>query len=65
MEAFQAEIHRMLGGRTPVEFLRLLPEERKRVFHEHLVKDDPIIIEEGDDGDEMNPQIAPGRLLQQ
>ena len=55
----------MLGGRTPVEFLRLLPEERKRVFHEHLVKDDPIIIEEGDDGDEMNPQIAPGRLLQQ
>lgn len=40
-------------GRTVAEFLTLPPEEREAIFRDHLVQDDPVIMQEGDDGGEM------------
>lgn len=60
-----AEIRRMLDGRTVEKFSQLPLIERKSIFNEHLVQPQRVIIEEGDDGHEMNPAIADGVLLLQ
>ncbi|KNB19327.1 hypothetical protein FOXG_16446 [Fusarium oxysporum f. sp. lycopersici 4287] len=59
------EVRRMLQGRTVEEFSQLPLVQRKSVFRQHLVQPQRVIIEEGDDGHEMNPAIANGVLLLQ
>lgn len=47
------------------EFSQLPLVERKSVFGKHLVQQQRVIIEEGDDSHEINPAIADGVLLLQ
>jgi hypothetical protein len=61
----QAKIRQMLGGKTPAEFAKLQPERRKAVLRRHLVQEQLVAIEEGDDDDECNPKIANGVILRQ
>ncbi|OBS16141.1 hypothetical protein FPOA_13211 [Fusarium poae] len=55
----------MLQGRTVEEFSQLPLVQRKSIFGQHLVQPQRVIIEEGDDGHEMNAAIANGVLLLQ
>ncbi|KAI3574026.1 hypothetical protein IWW34DRAFT_885037 [Fusarium oxysporum f. sp. albedinis] len=55
----------MLQGRTVEEFSQLPLMQRKSVFSQYLVQPQRVIIEEGDDDNMMNPQIAEGVLLLQ
>ncbi|KAJ0133678.1 hypothetical protein HZ326_23266 [Fusarium oxysporum f. sp. albedinis] len=56
---------KMLQGRTVEEFSQLPLMQRKSVFSQYLVQPQRVIIEEGDDDNMMNPQIAEGVLLLQ
>lgn len=58
-------IFKMLGGRTPAQFVQLPLERRQALYRRNLVQKAPVIIEEGDDDDEMNPDIASGVCLRQ
>jgi hypothetical protein len=60
-----AAVRRMLQGRTVEEFSQLPLMQRKSVFSQYLVQPQRVIIEEGDDDNTMNPQIAEGVLLLQ
>ncbi|KAG7402838.1 hypothetical protein Forpe1208_v016712 [Fusarium oxysporum f. sp. rapae] len=60
-----AQVRRMLQGRTVEEFSQLPLVRRKSIFGQYLVQPQRVIIEEGDDGHEMNPAIANGVLLLQ
>ncbi|KAF4951016.1 hypothetical protein FGADI_7800 [Fusarium gaditjirri] len=60
-----AAVRRMLQGRTVEEFSQLPLVQRKSIFSQYLVQPQQVIIEEGDDGHEMNPAIANGVLLLQ
>jgi hypothetical protein len=60
-----AKVRKMLHGRTVEEFSRLPLVERKSIFREHLVQHRGVVIEEGDDDNMMNPEIADGVLLLQ
>ncbi|OAQ57502.1 hypothetical protein VFPFJ_11747 [Purpureocillium lilacinum] len=56
---------KLLGGRTIAAFARLPDDKRKATFRRRLVQPTPVIIEEGDDDDFMNPKIADGVRLRQ
>jgi hypothetical protein len=58
-------LREMLHDRTVAQFSELALVERKSIFRQHLVQHDRVIIEEGDDTNEMNPDIADGILLLQ
>ncbi|KAH6982572.1 hypothetical protein EDB80DRAFT_735916 [Ilyonectria destructans] len=60
-----ARVREMLGDRTVAQFSELPLVERKHIFRQHLVQDERVIIEEGDDGNEMNPDLAYSPLLLQ
>ncbi|RTE68558.1 hypothetical protein BHE90_017066 [Fusarium euwallaceae] len=55
----------MLHGQTVAQFLQLPLTERKSILCQHLVQPEPVIIEEGDDDNELNPKIPDGVLLLQ
>lgn len=55
----------MLGGKTPAQFMKLPKESRNEVFRRHLVQEDYVQIEEGDEEDFFNPKLADGVLLRQ
>ena len=55
----------MLHGHTAAEFVKLPVEERNAVYERHLVTEDMVQIEEGDDDDFFNPELANGVLLRQ
>ncbi|TWU72722.1 kinetochore-associated Ndc80 complex subunit nuf2 [Metarhizium rileyi] len=65
MSELDERVYRLLGRRTVAEFSTLPPDQRKAIFRLHLVQDDPVIIKEGDDDDEMNPCISTGAIFQQ
>ncbi|KAJ6436770.1 alpha-L-fucosidase [Purpureocillium lavendulum] len=58
-------VRKLLGGRTIADFARLPDNTRKATFRRRLVQPTPVIIEEGDDDDSVNPKIADGVLLRQ
>lgn len=60
-----ADLHHMLGGLSPAQFAHLPQDARQAVFRRHLVQDTPVIIDEGDDDDELNPDTRSGALLRQ
>jgi hypothetical protein len=62
---FQNQVQQMLGTRTPAQFSKLPAERRKAVFRSHLVQGGYVQIEEGDDDDFFNEDIADGALLRQ
>jgi hypothetical protein len=55
----------MLRGHTPAEFVKLPLGERNAVYERHLVTENMVQIEEGDDDDFFNPELARGVLLRQ
>ncbi|RSL85734.1 hypothetical protein CEP52_016049 [Fusarium oligoseptatum] len=55
----------MLHGQTVAQFLQLPLTERKSILRQHLVQSEPVIIEEGDDNNALNPKISDGVLLLQ
>ncbi|RFU24114.1 hypothetical protein B7463_g12222, partial [Scytalidium lignicola] len=56
----------MLGKRTPAEFVaRLSQAERNKIYKKYLVTDKDIRIEEEDDNDFFNPELADKVLLRQ
>ena len=59
------KVQQMLGTRTPAQFSKLPAERRKAVFRSHLVQGGYVQIEEGDDDDFFNEDIADGALLRQ
>lgn len=60
-----AAVYKMLQGRTVEEFSKLSLIQRKSIFNQHLTQPEWVIIEEGDDDNMMNPEIADGVLLLQ
>lgn len=65
MEEPDSRVFDMLGSRSPAQFAGLPPYERKAIFRRCLTQDRPVIIVEGDDDDEMNPDIAESVILRQ
>jgi len=65
LSMFQNKVQQMLGTRTPAQFSKLPAERRKAVFRSHLVQGGYVQIEEGDDDDFFNEDIADGALLRQ
>jgi hypothetical protein len=61
----QAQVRQMLRRHTPAEFVKLSLEERNAVYERHLVTENMVQIEEGDDDDFFNPELAKGVLLRQ
>ena len=56
----------MLRNLTPGAFLKLPREAREKVYVRHLVKEGGhVLVEEGDDEDFLNPEIARGVILRQ
>jgi hypothetical protein len=55
----------MLRGHSPAEFVKLSLGERNAVYKRHLVTENMVQIEEGDDDDFFNPELAKGALLRQ
>jgi hypothetical protein len=55
----------MLGCRTIPQFASLSFRDRRAIFRKNLVQQKPVLIEEGDDDDSLNPDIADGVLLRQ
>jgi hypothetical protein len=55
----------MLRAHTPAEFVKLPLGERNAVYKRHLVTENMVQIEEGDDDDFFNPELAKGVLLRQ
>jgi hypothetical protein len=62
---FQHKVQQMLEGKTPAQFSKLPKERREAVFRRHLVQEEYVQIEEGDDEDFFNEKIANGVLLRQ
>ena len=65
MDDHQAQLREVLEVRTVAQFAQLSQEDRSALYRRHLVKHSPVLIEEGDDDDEMNPEIASGLFLRQ
>jgi len=65
MSYYDETLRGMLGGRTIHQFASLPPRQRQAIFRSHLVQKRPVIIEEGDDDNDLNPHIASGVLLRQ
>lgn len=61
----QEQVQEMLGGRSPAEFIKLPEEERRAYYQEHLVTEEIVQIEEGDDNYICNPELANGDMLRQ
>jgi hypothetical protein len=61
----QAQVQQMLRGHTAAEFVKLPVEERNAVYKRYLVTEAIVQIEEGDDNDFFNPELADGVLLRQ
>lgn len=62
---FQADVRRLLQGHTPADFVKLPLDQRNAVYRRHLVTERMVQIEEGDDDDLFNPELAKGVLLRQ
>ncbi|RYC81103.1 hypothetical protein BFJ63_vAg16009 [Fusarium oxysporum f. sp. narcissi] len=65
MDHHATTIRRMLGGRTIAQFALLSLRERHTLFRQSLVQQQPVLIDEADDDDSLNPSIADGVLLRQ
>ncbi|KAJ0132315.1 Uncharacterized protein HZ326_24605 [Fusarium oxysporum f. sp. albedinis] len=65
MDRHATTIRRMLGGRTIAQFALLSLLDRRALFRQNLVQQQPVFIEEADDDDSLNPDIADGVLLRQ
>lgn len=66
MEEHRRKVRRMLGAKLPSEFIKLPIGKRQEIFRRYLVKEDDYVhIEEGDDDDFFNEEIAEGALLRQ
>ena len=61
----QAQVRQMLRAHTPIEFVKLPLGERNAVYKRYLVTKKMVQIEEGDDDDFFNPELAKGVLLRQ
>ncbi|KAJ3455209.1 hypothetical protein MRS44_013809 [Fusarium solani] len=59
------KVREMLHDQTVAQFLQLPLTERKSILRQHLVQPEPVIIEEGDDDNALNPNISDGVLLLQ
>jgi hypothetical protein len=55
------EIRRILGGKTPGQFIKLPMEERDKVFQHHLVQKDYVRIEKEDNDDFLIKRSRTGR----
>jgi len=60
----QSDVHRLLGY-TPANFVKLSARERTAIYRQHLVTRNVVLIDEGDDEDFYNPELAQGILLRQ
>ncbi|KAJ9640278.1 hypothetical protein H2199_005817 [Coniosporium tulheliwenetii] len=60
------KVRRILNGLSPAEFASLPLEARHEVYTRHLVKENGrVLIDEADDEDFLNPEIAQGVILRQ
>lgn len=61
------EVLRMLGGRTPAQFMKSSVEERNRVYRKYLVNSGRVLVDNADEDEDeiLNPEIAHGVILRQ
>ncbi|KAH7303018.1 hypothetical protein B0I35DRAFT_447341 [Stachybotrys elegans] len=62
---FSDVLFRLLDRRSVIEFAALSLDERKAIYRKNLVQRKAVIVEELDDDEYFNPDIAQGALLRQ
>ena len=59
------QVKEMLGGLGPAEFVQLPRDGRNSVYRQHLVMKGHVRVDEADDDNYLNPEIAQGIILRQ